>query len=385
MNNNPPPPPPGPGGPWSPPPPPPPPGSGGGPPPPPPPGSGGGPPPPPPPPGYGGGPPPPPPPGYGGGSPPPPPPGYGGPPPGYGAPPGYAGPPPGGPPPAKRNWLPWALGCGCGALILLAVFFFGVIGFLSEKKNGSSRRAVGDTTQVSASDMEGTTLYTASEDGLNDELRPHFVPFSFRYPDGWRVLERGDSVGGKNFVKVETGENGFTAENFTVGYMFAPPGQENDPALIRQLLQQFEQQFSAQFSGFQRVGDDHMEIGGHDATGFRFTSSVQTREHGQVQVFGRVLVVPVSDGKGLSIIMLGTPVGSALRSVDDLGVKGGIPVILRTFRIGDAAASGSDASSGDDASTESTGKPTDKPADAPSSDDEEGLKEIRPVTGDSTF
>jgi len=356
MNNNPPSPPPGPGGPWSPPPPP---------------GPGGASPPPPPP-GYGGGPPP----GYGGGSPPPPPPpGYGGPPPGYGA-----------PPPAKRNWLPWVLGCGCGSLILLAVFFFGVIGWLTDRQDGTSRRVVGDTTQVSAADAEGTTLYTASEASLTDELRPHFVPFSFRYPDGWRVVERGDSVGGKNFVKVELGENGFTAENFAVGYMFATPGHERDPELIQQLLSQFEQQFSAQFPGFRRVGEERMEVGGHAATGFRFTSSVQTQERGEVQVFGKVLVVPVGDGKGLSMIMLGTPVGSELRSVDDLGVKGGLPVILRTFRIGDGAAAASGESSGDDASTEPTGKPTDKPtAGPPAEPGEEGLREIRPLTDDSTF
>ncbi|HEV7588405.1 MAG TPA: hypothetical protein VGO40_09850, partial [Longimicrobium sp.] len=247
--------------------------------------------------------------------------------------------PPGTRPPAKRGWLPWALGCGgCGALIVILLVVFGAIGYFG-KKNGRAARGAGtDTTQVSDADQRGTTLYTSAEGSLNDELRPHYVPFSFRYPDDWVVTERGDSSGGKNFVKVEKGENGFTAENFAVGYMFATPGHESDPELINQLLSQFEQQFSSQFAGFQRVGDDRMQLGGHEATGFRFTARVPTAARGEVQVFGRVLVVPVGDGKGLSIIMLGTPVGSGLQSVDDLGVKGGIPVILRTFRIGDSAA-----------------------------------------------
>jgi hypothetical protein len=301
--------------------------------------------------------------------------------------------PPGGQPPKKRNWLPWVLGCGCLGLIVIALVVFGIIGALSKRTGGGARGAGSDTTQVSSADERGTTLYTNSEESLNDELRPHYVPFSFRYPDDWAVTERGDSVGGKNFVKVEKGENGFTAENFAVGYMFATPGHESDPELIEQLLSQFEQQFTAQFSGFRRVGDDRMEIGGHQATGFRFTSTVQTEGRGAVQVFGRVLVVPVGDGKGLSIIMLGTPVGSGLQSVDDLGVKGGIPVILRTFRIGDSAApdAGSDASDssssdGDDASTETTGKPSDKPNDGSApSDDPPGLREIRPIDDDSSL
>lgn len=281
--------------------------------------------------------------------------------------------------------LPWLLGCGgCGALIVIALVVFGAIGYLKEK---TARGGGSDTTKVSAADQRGTALYTSAEEGLNDELRPHYLPFSFRYPDDWVVAERGDSAGGKNFVKVETGENGMLAENFAVGYMFAPPGHESDPEVVTQLLAQFEQQFSAQFTGFRRVGDDRMQVGGHEATGFRFTATVQTPARGDVQVFGRVLVVPVGDGKGLSIVMLGTPIGSGLQSVDDLGVKGGIPVILRTFRIGDAAAAEGDAA--------------DTPADKPSVDDGEvtqpsdatpsepvdkpGLKEIRPVTEDSTF
>jgi hypothetical protein len=283
--------------------------------------------------------------------------------------------------------MPWVLGCGgCGTLIVIALVVFGALGALGAKKEREARRAVGDTTQVSEADLEGTTLYTNSEESLNDELRPRFLPFSFRYPDDWAVTERGDSAGGKNFVKVEKSDNGFTAENFAVGYMFATPGHESDPNLVRQLLGQFEQQFSAQFPGFTRVGDDRMQLGGHQATGFRFTAAVQTQDRGEVQVFGRVLVVPVGDGKGLSIVMLGTPVGSGLQSVDDLGVKGGLPVILRTFRIGDSAASttGDSAASttGDDASSTDLGKPSDKPAEG---DDEAGLREIRPVPEDSAF
>jgi hypothetical protein len=287
--------------------------------------------------------------------------------------------PPGAPPPKKRGYIPWLVGCGgCGALIAIALVFFGAIGYLSERKDRGARGTGSDITQVSESDEKGTTLYTSAEAGLNDELQPHWLPFSFRYPDDWTVMERGDSAGGKNFVKVEKSDNGFTAENFAVGYMYATPGRESDPELIAQLLGQFEQQFSAQFPGFRRVGDDRMRIGGRQATGFRFTATAQTAARGAVRVFGRVLVVPVGDGKGLSMIMLGTPVGSGLQSVDDLGVKGGLPVILRTFRIG-----GSD-DSGDDASgTETTGKPTDKPT--AESDEESGLREIRPVTEDSTF
>jgi hypothetical protein len=270
---------------------------------------------------------------------------------------------------------------------VIALVVFGAIGYLSSR---AERTAASDGKPgVSAADEKGTTLYTSSDAGLNDELAPHYVPFTFRYPNDWRVVDRGDSAGGKNFVRVGKGENGLIAENFAVSYMYATPGHENDPALLQQLLAQLEQQFSAAFSGFRRVGDDRLQLGGHPATGFRFTSTMQTEEHGEVEVFGRVLVVPVGDGKGLSIIMLGTPVGSGLQSVDDLGVKGGLPVILRTFRIGESATSAtSDAGDAD----VPAGKPDFDPSSAPPSDatpsepvDKPKLKEIRPVGDDTAF
>jgi hypothetical protein len=271
------------------------------------------------------------------------------------------------------------LGCGgCGGLVVLGIVAALVIPALSRRAGGPT---AGDTASVAAADREGTTLFTSSPDGLNEDLSSHYLPFSFRYPEGWRVMEQGDQPDQKNFVKVEKGENGFTAENFAVGYMFATPGHESDPELIRQLLGQFQEQFAAQFPNFQRVGDDRLTISGRQATGFKFTSRVRAEGGDSVDVYGRVLVLPVGDGKGLSIVMLGTPVGSGLRGIDDLGVKGGIPVILRTFRLGrsDAAASGEDASAPADSQAESGGKPSEKPgegkpsgqdADAPPPQDE---------------
>ncbi|HEX6748642.1 MAG TPA: hypothetical protein VF092_15195 [Longimicrobium sp.] len=395
MSNYPPPPPntPPPGGNYPPPPPPPPFGGGGG-----------TPPPPPPPPGGGGG-------GYTGGTwpggPGPGSPGSGGPGAGGPGPGGYTGgpytggpPPPGGgperpygggyaggppQPPAKSNKMPIILGCGgCGLLVVLALVAFFLIGALGKKRGGSSG---GDTTSVSAADMEGTAQFASSPDGLNDTLSPHYLPFSFRYPDDWRVVESGTDPGDRNFVKVEKQENDVTQENFAVGYMYAPAGRENDPEVLRQLTTQFEQQFASQFPNFRRVSDDRVTIGGHEATGFRFTA-----RQNNVDIFGRFLVLPVGEGKGLSIIMLGTPVGSGLSSVEDLGEKGGLPVILRTFRVGDEAARAtadqtssetpaSDTTPSSGTSDSDEGKPSDKP----SSDDqtppsgEDTLPEIRRI------
>lgn len=71
--------------------------------------------------------------------------------------------PPGGPP--KKNWLPWALGCGgCGLLIVLALVFFGAIGYFGQRQEAARRAAGGDTTIVSG-DTSGVTT-TDSGDSM---------------------------------------------------------------------------------------------------------------------------------------------------------------------------------------------------------------------------
>ncbi len=292
---------------------------------------------------------------------------------------------PRGVPPKKRGMLPWILGCaGCGLLIVIVLAVFGGIGYFASKREA----AAGSGTPRQAADEAGTTLYTATEDGLSANLRDKFVPFSFRYPSEWKVVERGDAADAQNFVKVERSNGGTTAENFAVGYLSLPAGHETDSALLGQLLSQLEQQFAQQFPGFQRLGDDRLTLDGREATGFRFTS-----KQGEVDIFGRVLLLPVGDGRGLSIVMLGTPVQSGLASVDDLGEKGGLPVILHSFHVGGDATGTADQpaeSQGTESATETTGTSADEPAaapeaapagdDAPPADGGEAdIKEIKPL------
>jgi hypothetical protein len=275
--------------------------------------------------------------------------------------------------------MPWILGCGgCGLLIVIGIVAAIAFGAYAKRHRGQGGTG-GDTTAVAAQDTAGTTLFTSSEDGLNETLRPHYLPFSFRYPSGWEVKERGSEPGDLNFVKVEKEQDGITAENFAVGYMSAPEGHESDPALMQQLLSQLQQQFSQQFPGFQRTSDDQLTLDGHRGSGFRFTAKMN-----DIDVYGRTDVIPVGNGRGLTIIMLGTPRNSGLGSVDDLGEKGGIPTIIRTFRIGEP---GEAASSGQDTSTEpssATGTDESKPEEGtPATNEQPSDQQQQPQGADS--
>lgn len=271
--------------------------------------------------------------------------------------------------------MPWIIGCGgCGLVIILGFVAALLIPAIARHRGGGS----GDTK-----------TYTVVQDSLSPTLQEHYIPFSFSYPADWQVTERGNSAEGMNFVKVEKAKDGNTAENFAVGYLTYTEGQEGNQALLEQVLSQFQQQFAQQFPGFQRVSDDHITLDGHAGTGFRFTAKVNN-----VDVFGRVDVVPVANGRGLSLIMLGTPQGSDLTSVNDLGEKGGIPTILRSFKIGDApAGEASQGTTGTTGTTDDTtssapagtsvdesSKPTDKPAsEEPSQQQGDTLPQIKRI------
>jgi hypothetical protein len=209
-------------------------------------------------------------------------------------------------------------------------------------------RTVGATVEGTAEvPKEGTALaeggagavetrtYTNAREGLIPKLAENFVPFSFEYPATWKVLERGDQSDDVNFVKVERGTpDGFTSENFAVGYLSLPPGTARNPAVLGQVMDAFEAQFSTGFPNYRRLSDDRATVGGREATGFRFAAHAENTPRGPVDLWGRILLLPGDDGRGVVLMMIGTPIESVLRGPEDVGEKGDLPVILRSFRMG---------------------------------------------------
>jgi hypothetical protein len=57
---------------------------------------------------------------------------------------------------------------------------------------------------------------------------------------------------------------------------------------------------------------------------------------GDIKIWGRVIFVPPVDGgkNGVTLLMLTTSLAQELKSVDDVGVKGQLPMMLESFRFG---------------------------------------------------
>jgi hypothetical protein len=217
-----------------------------------------------------------------------------------------------------RNQMPRTLLslAGLGIFLLLA---YGSE-FPSNKNGSNNNRSVGTDARV--------TRFVNSKSGLTGKLQENYVDFSFDYPNSWKRDPEAGKAGAPNFVKVEKlTSDQITTENFAVGYCDAPL------ALMPQLAAQFNQQFSGGLPEYKKISEGEVRVAGLDAYEFRFTGHGSKPK--EIDYYGRVLLLPSAAGrKGASIVMLATSDSSDIRSVDDVGEKGGLAVILNSFKFG---------------------------------------------------
>ncbi len=217
-----------------------------------------------------------------------------------------------------RNQMPRTLLSltGLGIFLLLA---YG--SEYSTNKNGSNRNG-------SVSTDARATRYENSRSGFTGKLEENYVDFSFDYPNSWKRDPEAGRGSSPNFVKVEgLTSDQITTENFAVGYCNAPL------ALLPQLAGQLSQQFSGGFPEYEKVSEGEVRVAGLDGYEFRFTShSSKTKE---LDFYGRVVLFPSSGGrKGAALIMLASSESPDVRSVDDVGEKGGLAIVLNSFKFG---------------------------------------------------
>lgn len=186
-----------------------------------------------------------------------------------------------------------------------------------------------------------TSTFINSSDGLTGALKDNYVDFSFDYPESWVMDPASSQDGASNFVRVErrlTDKGGkFTQENFAVGYFHGTGSPSGDKALLPKLAKQLEEQFAHGFSNYRLISQGPAKIGNYNGYGFRFESLVKNTSHGPVTLWGRMVLLPnpkANEKNGVSIMMLGSNLAPEIKSASDVGVKGELPVILKSFRIG---------------------------------------------------
>ncbi|HEY6187241.1 MAG TPA: hypothetical protein VIW80_06175 [Pyrinomonadaceae bacterium] len=211
-----------------------------------------------------------------------------------------------------------------------------------DKANANTSRNDNVTASASPSPVltppPDANRYVSSSNNLNSLLAQHFADFSFYYPKTWELDPKAGGEGSSNFVKVERHlPPDFTQENFAVGYYESNGTVEADRPIFPSLVKSFDSKLTASFPEYKKLSEGETKINSIDGYEFRFQSVSRGTEKGDITIWGRVVFLPPGsegDRRGVTLLMLATSVAPELKSIDDVGVRGELPVILNSFKLG---------------------------------------------------
>lgn len=267
------------------------------------------------------------------------------------------------PPPKKKSKLPLILGLVAVVLIVLvgAVVVVGYMLYMKRARTARSQPVIvseptrtNPSAPTTATPSEaskpgneappyeappGATQFVNSKANLDGKLLEHYVDFSFYYPSAWVKDPSAGVAGASNFAKFERRiPPDFTQENFAVGW-FSYSGTGSvaaDRALYHDLAENLSEKLAGGFPEYQKVSEGPTHAGPYDAYEFRFEAMSRGTAKGDIKIWGRVIFVPPANGgdTGVTLLMLATSLAPELQSIDDIGVKGELPMLLDSFRFG---------------------------------------------------
>jgi hypothetical protein len=261
----------------------------------------------------------------------------------------------------KKSKLPWIIAgvllfllLGGGALA--GVFFFVIKPRLDEMAaERNTERRVENTnvsTPAPASSVEapsptpedtfvppsGAVEFANSNDNLDGKLAEHYFDFSFYYPESWARDPKAGIPGASNFVGVARSlPKDFTQESFAVSWYTSTGTFEGDLPSYPKRVEEYSNSLAKRIPEYKKVSEGPTRINSMQGYEFRWEGLSRGTEHGDLQLWGRVVFLPTGtegDTTGATLTMLATSLAGELSSVEDVGERGQAPVILDSFRFG---------------------------------------------------
>ena len=183
----------------------------------------------------------------------------------------------------------------------------------------------------------GAVQFVNSNKNLDSKLAEHYVDFSFYYPSSWRKDSSAGAPGATNFAQVERGlPPNYTLESFAVGWYASAGSAESDRIVFPRLAENLSAKFEKTIGDYRKVAEHETKVGPYDGYEFRFEGLSQMTDKGQFKIWGVAIFLPPVDGgkNGVTLLMLATSLAHELKSVNDVGVKGELPMMLESFRFG---------------------------------------------------
>jgi hypothetical protein len=184
-----------------------------------------------------------------------------------------------------------------------------------------------------------STQFVNTSANLDGKLAENYSDFSFYYPNTWEKDPKTGVPGASNFVQVERRlPPDFQQESFAVSWYKSRGTFETDSeGLFAQAVTLAKEKFSKSLPEFEVVSEGETTVNGVKGYEFRFQGEAKGTEKGDVKFWGRVVFLPPGvEGKknGIQLLMLTTSLAPELTSASDVGVKGELPMILNSFRMG---------------------------------------------------
>jgi hypothetical protein len=179
--------------------------------------------------------------------------------------------------------------------------------------------------------------FVNSNDKLDGKLAEHYVDFNFYYPERWVKDPKAGVPGATNFAKLQRQLSpDAPQEILSVSWYEATGSEEGDRASYPQLMEQKSSQLAKNFPEYRKTSEGPTKMGPYNGYEFRFEAMYRNSERGDIKTWGRVILLSPIDGSknGVTLLMLDSSLAPEVKSVDDVGVKGELPMILESFRFG---------------------------------------------------
>ena len=184
-----------------------------------------------------------------------------------------------------------------------------------------------------------STHFVNSKDNLDGKLAEKYSDFSFYYPNDWERDPKSGVAGASNFVRVERRlPPDFTQENFAVSWYDSKGTlEEDEKSVFPKLIESWKAKLAKAYPDFEVLSEGDVTINKLNGHELKFKSVSKGTEKGDITLWGWVVFLPPGkegDTNGLQLLMLTTSLAPELKSAEDVGVKGELPVILNSFKMG---------------------------------------------------
>jgi hypothetical protein len=211
----------------------------------------------------------------------------------------------------------------------------------SANANSGNANTTSTVSQPPVTPPPNATRFVNTRDKVTGSLSEHFVDFSLYYPNGWAVDTKAGTAGSSNFFKAnrmlsdDTGD--YLLESLAIGWYQSNGTMQFDRPIFPNRVEFFNNLFAKDYPEYRKVSEGETKLNGLDGYQFTFKSLVKGTGKGDIDLWGRVIFLPLGteDARnGVVLLMLASSAAPEIKSLDDVGEKGELAIILKTFRFG---------------------------------------------------